>query len=315
MQRYANPTIPGEVIAATPNPSAVNELQRHGVKEGDLELAANTAKPSNVVYGIIFGLALLSFMFTLGATSTTMWMTQSNGLVRIGLAEACETRTTTATAALSDNDGTQDVPGCFEEDGGTKALEVTGPIQYEICRRYGVKPDNKQTLKVPGAIDKECYKAKKDYDAPKTEYDYVKTQFRDDDEKGASIVILGFCLAISVISNVLHFILVATCAVAAIVGFLHNCLPTGKLPPVLPIVSTGISLVVAAVCVLAQLALFVFFMGGPGTALDHDYGLGFYVAWMTVVLDVSIILLFILRLETRIRGCCAGRAHCCANCC
>jgi hypothetical protein len=298
-------------------------LEQHGVKEADIELAAATAKPSNVLLGIVFALSLLSFAFTLGGTSTTMWMASTSPKGgRIGLAENCRSGTTSIILGMTDDGEAETFPLLCSEDkeddstkfGACDKLKVKGPARYDICRRYGIKPENKVTLKVPGQIDKEGYYLKT-ADNPKNKYDYYTEQENDGDEKGATIVILGFCLAISVISNLLHFILVVTCAVVAIVGFLHNCLPTGKLPPVLPIITAGVGVAVSAVCVLTQLALFVFFMGGPGTTYGHNYDIGFYVAWMVVAIDTVIIALYVLRLELRIRGCCAGRDHCCASCC
>jgi hypothetical protein len=285
-------------------------LAQHGITAADIELASSTAKPSNVLLGIVFALSLLSFGFSVGGTSSTMWSDTNKGW-QAGLAEACKHYTTT-TSVNADGEATAD---CFEdEDDILSAPKVKGPARFAICRRWGIKPENEVTLKVPGEIDVKCFKSKHVDDA-KDKYDYFYQQTKDGDEKGAAIVMLGISLAVSVVSNLLHFILVVTCAVVAIVGFLHNCLPTGKLPPIVPIISASIGVAVAGICCVAQAALFVFFMGGPGTTWNHKYKIGFYVAWCVLAIDVAIIAVYVMRVELRVRGCCAGRAHCCAKCC
>ena len=55
------------------------------------------------------------------------------------------------------------------------------------------------------------------------------------DEKGPVIVGLGFCATLAIMSVVAHFVAVAGAVAVSVISFLHNCCPTGKCPPILPV--------------------------------------------------------------------------------
>ena len=73
--------------------------------------------------------------------------------------------------------------------------------------------------------------------------------------KGEIIVNLGFLLTIAIVSVVLHAVLTVAAGAVVVVGSIHNCCPTGKCPPVLPVICVGIAGVAAILCTVVQCAL------------------------------------------------------------
>lgn len=135
--------------------------------------------------------------------------------------------------------------------------------------------------------------------------------------KGEIIVNLGFLLTIAIVSVVLHAVLTVAAGAVVVVGSIHNCCPTGKCPPVLPVICVGIAGVAAILCIVAQCALLFIWLVGAGSffsAQGSTYGLAFDISVYALAIDCGIVAILAWRQEMRIRTCCAGREHFCAKC-
>ena len=306
-----------------------------GSSNGDLEFAAMNAKPSNIIVGIVFALAAISTGLVIAASASDTWAG------KYGLAEKCQHSMTSGgeeEQAFWTLEG-MPVP-CYLNDSPTSqdVAKVKAPARYTICRRYGEVPDTKLTLRVPGQPEVICYKRAPTpapaspgtpfpgQPTPSTtsitgpsKYNYAELMMKDEDgaPKGEIIVNLGFLLTIAIVSVVLHAILTVAAGAVVVVGSIHNCCPTGKCPPVLPVICVGIAGVAAILCIVAQCALLFIWLVGAGSffsAQGSTYGLAFDISVYALAIDCGIVAILAWRQEMRIRTCCAGREHFCAKC-
>ena len=136
--------------------------------------------------------------------------------------------------------------------------------------------------------------------------------------KGEINVNLGFLLTIAIVSVVLHAVLTVAAGAVVVVGSIHNCCPTGKCPPVLPVICVGIAGVAAILCIVAQCALLFIWLVGAGSFFSawfgSTYGLAFDISVYALAIDCGIVAILAWRQEMRIRTCCAGHEHFCAKC-
>ena len=245
-----------------------------GSSNGDLEFAAMNAKPSNVIVGIVFALAAISTGLVIAASASDTWAG------KYGLAEMCRHKMTSG--GQEEQAFWEFSVPCYLNDSPTSqdVAKVKAPARYTICRRYGEVPDTKLTLRVPGQPDVICYKRAPtpapapspctSFPCPPTpsttsntgpstssKYNYAELMMKDEDgaPKGEIIVNLGFLLTIAIVSVVLHAVLTVAAGAVVVVGSIHNCCPTGKCPPVLPVICVGIAGVAAILCTVVQCAL------------------------------------------------------------
>ena len=313
------------------------------VDAADLELAAMNAKPSNVMVGIVFVLAVFATGLTIAAAASPDWASVSVlGIAsRTGLAEQCTSYTSSGSSfgqVLVDpveKEGTLSSYFLKEDLTFLTATEddlvkIKFPARWNVCRRYGAMPTSKMVLRVLNEPPVDIFEPKKAVAPPcsptpcteeedKDKLDYSKGMMDETSTpKGEIIVNLGFLMTFAIISVILHALLTIAAGTVAVVGGLHNCCPTGKCPPILPVVCVGIAGIAAILCIVVQCGLIFLWLVGAGSffcgAMGYSHGLAFYISVMALGIDLVIVAILAKRQEMRFRTCCAGREHCCAEC-
>ena len=335
------------VVATEPE----SEEEKPDVSAADIELAAMSAKPSNVLVGLVFVLSLLSMGFCVTSTFSDQWAdagfymfsstyTASSSMrlgSQVGFVERCTLQATKAGDTYN-SDNKLKLPYTTKKfelsDGNPEEgdyVMVKAPNRMTVCRVHGRKPASEVTVKVLGLPDVVAYSlpkpiptpaqqaAQQAAGAPQWDNDYISVMMidNDDDPKGEMIVSLGLLLAIAIISSVIHFITAIAAGAVAVIGSIHNCCPTGKCPPVLPVICVGIAGSAAILGFVVQSILIVTWLSSAGsffTSVGFYNGIAFYTAFFAIVLDGIIISLLAMRQEMRFRTCCAGREHPCAKC-
>ena len=316
------------------------------VDAADLELAAMNAKPSNVMVGIVFVLAVFATGLTVAAAASEDWASLNvMGIAtsRTGLAERCTSYTSKGSASLGapytvddvEKEGT--LSSYFLKEDLTSAtateddfVKIKFPARWNMCRRYGAMPTSKMVLRVLNEPPVDIFAPKKADPVPcapqpcteqadKDKLDYNKGMMDETSTpKGEIIVNLGFLLAIAIISVILHALLTIAAGTVAVIGGLHNCCPTGKCPPILPVVCVGIAGIAAILCIVVQCGLIFLWLVGAGSffsgAMGYSHGLAFHISVLALGIDLVIVAILAKRQEMRFRTCCAGREHCCAEC-
>lgn len=339
------------VVATEPE----SEEEKPDVSAADIELAAMSAKPSNVLVGLVFVLSLLSMGFCVTSTFSDQWADAGMHLFvgsssmrlgsQVGFVERCTLQATKAGDTYN-SDNKLKLPYTTKKfelsDGNPEEgdyVMVKAPNRMTVCRVHGRKPASEVTVKVLGLPDVVAYSLPKPIPTPPPTYtpaqqaqgypsptpapiednDYLSVMLKDndDDPKGEIIVSLGLLLAIAIISSVIHFITAIAAGAVAVIGSIHNCCPTGKCPPVLPVICVGIAGSAAILGFVVQSILIVTWLSSAGsffTGAGYYNGIAFYTAFFAIVLDGIIISLLAMRQEMRFRTCCAGREHPCAKC-
>ena len=316
------------------------------VDAADLELAAMNAKPSNVMVGIVFVLAVFATGLTIAAAASEDWASlnvMGFATSRTGLAERCISYTSSSSAGFGspytidyvEKEAT--LSSYFLKEDLTSAtatednkVKIKFPARWNMCRRYGALPTSKMVLRVLNEPPVDIFEPKKADPAPcsptpcteeedKDKLDYSKGMMDETSTpKGEIIVNLGFLMTFAIISVILHALLTIAAGTVAVIGGLHNCCPTGKCPPILPVVCVGIAGIAAILCIVVQCGLIFLWLVGAGSffsgALGYSHGLAFYISVMALGIDLVIVAILAKRQEMRFRTCCAGREHCCAEC-
>jgi len=314
------------------------------VDAADLELAAMNAKPSNVMVGIVFVLAVFATGLTIAAAASPDWASLMG--TRTGLAEQC-TSYTSSGSSFGSSSGVSVLVDPVEKEGTLSSyflkedltlltateddfVKIKFPARWNMCRRYGAMPTSKMVLRVLNQPPVDIFEPKKADPAPcsptpcteeedKDKLDYSKGMMDETSTpKGEIIVNLGFLMTFAIISVILHALLTIAAGTVAVVGGLHNCCPTGKCPPILPVVCVGIAGIAAILCIVVQCGLIFLWLVGAGSffcgAMGYSHGLAFYISVMALGIDLVIVAILAKRQEMRFRTCCAGREHCCAEC-
>ena len=259
----ANPTISGTVVA-----SGDGDMTKHhkggaleaDVSAADVELAAMNAKPSNVVVGCVAVLALISFACTVASASSASWTSMPSILGRegpqVGLFETCSSMYTGSGGGAPLTDG--EYKPCWR--GGDVTPAFKAPFIVRLCQRWARNEekepaDSRNWITIKADNDPVTYECQtRDPDAatlPPTAAPTVAGEWKGQTdpafayaeiavkntktEKGPVIVGLGFCATLAVMSVVAHFVAVASAITVSVISFFHNCCPTGKCPPVLPV--------------------------------------------------------------------------------
>jgi hypothetical protein len=96
----------------------------------------------------------------------------------------------------------------------------------------------------------------------------------------------------------------------------HSC-PTGKCPPILPVLTVALAGLAHAIALAIQVALLAQWLIGPGRLMNnlgYSYNVAYYCSLAVVGIDALCVAAYASRIEMRLRTCCAGRDHCCAKC-
>ena len=94
---------------------------------------------------------------------------------------------------------------------------------------------------------------------PSGENDYTTLLLLDNKEKqGEVIKQLTAMATFSIISNIAHVVCLIGAVFVAFISFFHNCCPTGKCPPVLPVVAVLVTMSCVVITAIIQLFLVSF---------------------------------------------------------
>ena len=196
------------------------------VDAADLELAAMNAKPSNVMVGIVFVLAVFATGLTIAAAASPDWASVSVlGIAsRTGLAERCISYTSSSSAGFGspytidyvEKEAT--LSSYFLKEDLTSAtatednlVKIKFPARWNVCRRYGAMPTSKMVLRVLNEPPVDIFEPKKAVAPPcsptpcteeedKDKLDYSKGMMDETSTpKGEIIVNLGFLMTFAII--------------------------------------------------------------------------------------------------------------------
>ena len=140
--------------------------------------------------------------------------------------------------------------------------------------------------------------------SPSNNYYSVMMKDNDNDPKGEMITNLGLLFSIGIVSSVFQGVMAIATGAVAIVGCLHSCCPTGKLPPILPLICVGFAGLVSILATCMQSFVIISWVSSVGaffTAAGYSYGSAFYTACFVAVIDFIIVSILVVRQEMHCR--------------